>query len=180
MHHEFQTDDPARSFGNVWRRVITEPRAFFQEMPVTGGLLNPFLFLLLCLAISALGFLIFGPRHMSLRFIIAGLIRAFVGAAFIMVIARQIFAGVGDYEATYRAVAYAAAPVALVWIPLIGPLAMLYALFLTIIGVERVQGFDAVKSVLTLLLAIVVGAVLGWVLGSPWWWYAHPHMHHAC
>ena len=179
MHHEFQTDDPATSFGNVWKRVVTEPRAFFQEMPVTGGLLNPLLFLLICLAIDAVGFLIFGPRHFVLRFIIAALLKTFAGAAILMVIARQIFGGVGDYEATFRAIAYAAAPVALFWVPLIGPLAALYALFLTIIGLERVHGFDAVKAVLTVLLTIIVAAVVGWVLGGPWWWPMYGHHAYA-
>jgi hypothetical protein len=182
MHNEFQTDDFARSFGNVWKRVITEPRAFFQEMPVTGGLLNPLLFLLICLAINAVVFLIFGPRHFAVRFIIAGVIKSFVGAAIFMVIARQIFAGGGDYEATFRAVAYSAAPIALFWLPLVGPLTALYALFLTFVGLERVHGFDAVKSVLTVALAVLVAVVVGLVLGGPWWWpiYAHHAYMHGC
>jgi hypothetical protein len=185
MHHEFQTEDFPRSFGNVWRRVMTEPRTFFQEMPVTGGLRNPLLFVLICLAISALGFLIFGPRHFAIRFIILGLVRAFVASAIVMVIARQVFAGVGDYEATFRAVAYSSAPLALLWLPWIGPLVILYTLFLTIVGVERVHGFDAVKAVLTLLLTAVTAVALSWVIGGPWWWYPYAHaygpmMHHPC
>ena len=187
MHHEFQTDDFPRSFGNVWRRVMTEPRAFFQDMPITGGLTNPLLFVLVCLAISAVGFLIFGPRHFAIRFVIFGVVRTFIAAAVLMVIARQVFAGAGDYEATFRAVAYASAPIALLWVPWIGPLSLLYVLFLTIIGIERVHGFDAVKAVLTLLLAAIAAYAIGWVIGGPWWWhpyapFLHPHgyMHRPC
>ena len=169
MHHEFQTEKPLDSFVGVWRRVITEPRSFFQDMPVSGGLQQPLLFLLICLAISSLGFLVLGPRPLALWFLVIGLVRSFIGALVLMLIARNIFAGVGDYEATYRAFAYASAPVALLWVPFIRPLVALYSLFLLIIGLERVQGFDAVKSVLTLLLATITLFVLAWVLGIYAW-----------
>jgi hypothetical protein len=180
MHHEFQTEDFVGSFAGVWRRVMTEPRSFFQEMPVSGGLLNPLLFLVVCAAISAIGFLIFGPRSFALMFVLFVVIRSFVGAAVLLLIARQLFGGAGDFEATYRVAAYASAPAALLWIPLIRfivwPLVGLYSLFLLIIGLERVQAFDTVKAVLTVLISVVVLGVLGWVLGAPWGWY-HPLLH---
>lgn len=167
MHHEFQIENFVDSFVGVWRRVTTEPRSFFQDMPLSGGLQGPLVFLVVCLAVSALGFLVIGPRGLALWFIVAGVLRSFVGAAILMVIARQLFAGAGDYEATYRVVAYASAPVALLWIPFIRPLVTLYSLFLLIIGLERAQGYDAVKSVLTLLLSAIALVTLGWVLGIP-------------
>lgn len=170
MHHEFQTDNFLDSFVGVWKRVTTEPRAFFQDMPLSGGLQNPLLFLVACLVVSALGFLVIGPRHFALWFLAIGIVRSFVGAAVLMVIARQLFGGAGDYEATYRAVAYASAPAALLWLPLVRPLVALYGLFLLIVGLERTQGFDTVKAVLTLLLAAVVLFALGWMLGVTHGW----------
>jgi len=180
MHHEFQTDRPLDSFTGVWRRVTTEPRSFFHDMPVSGGLAQPLLFLTICLAISAVGFVVIGPRWFGLGFLVLGLVRSFVGALVLMLIARQIFAGIGDYEATYRAIAYASAPVALLWIPLIRPLVALYALFLVIIGLERVQGFDAVKSVLTVLLAAIVMLTIAWVVGLPRWLPMAMMAHGSC
>jgi len=176
MHHEFQTDNPFDSFTGVWRRVTTEPQSFFQDMPVSGGLQNPLLFMTICLALGSLGLLIFGPRGLALWFLVGGIVRAFVGAAILMVIARQLFAGVGDYEATYRALAYASAPAALLWIPVIRPLVALYGLFLVIVGLQRVHGFDAVKSVLTVLLSVIVVAAVGWVLGGCCGWLPMPMM----
>jgi hypothetical protein len=170
MHHEFQTDNPFDSFAGVWRRVTTEPRGFFQDMPVSGGLQNPLLFMTICLALGSLGFLLVGPRWLALWFLIGGIVRSFVAAAILMAIARQLFAGVGDYEATYRAVAYASAPAALLWIPLVRPLVALYGLFLVIVGLERVHGFDAVKSVLTVLLGLIVVGAIGWMLGGCCGW----------
>jgi hypothetical protein len=170
MHHEFQTDNPFNSFIGVWKRVTTEPRSFFQEMPVSGGLQNPLLFTTVSLAFGSLGFLIFGPRGLALWFLIGGIVRGFVAAAILMVVARQMFGGAGDYQATYRVLAYASAPVALLWIPLVSPLIAIYGLFLVVVGLERVHSFDAVKSVLTVLLGVVVLAAIGWCLGRACCW----------
>jgi hypothetical protein len=174
MNHEFQTDNFFESFTGVWKRVTTEPRRFFEEMPVSGGLQNPVLFLLVCLAICALGFLLVGPRGLALWIIVIGLVRAFVGSLVLMLIARQMFGGVGDYEATFRGVAYASAPVALLWIPFIRPLVGVYVLFLVILGLERVHSFDAVKATLTVVLGIIVLAAVAWIVGWPHLWMAAP------
>jgi hypothetical protein len=164
-HHELQTDDFAASFVGVWRRVTTEPRSFFQEMPVTGGLQNPLVFLVACLAVSGVGFLLVGPRPRAVWFVLEGVVRSFVYAAILMVIARQLFGGGGDYEASYRVVAYASAPIALFWVPVVGRLTILYIAFLIIVGLERAHGLDATRSALTLLLAGIAIVVLGHVLG---------------
>jgi hypothetical protein len=174
MHQELQTDNLPESFPGVWRRVMSEPRRFFEDMPVTGGLQNPLIFLLLCLAISAVGFLLIGPRALALWVIVIGLVRAFLGALVLMVVAQQVFRGTGDYEATFRAIAYGSAPVALIWLPLIRPLVLLYALFLIIIGLERVQAFDATKAVLTVLLSAIVLVSLMWVFGVGHMWVPPP------
>jgi hypothetical protein len=174
MHHELQTDNFLESFPGVLRRVVTEPRRFFEEMPVTGGLQNPTVFLLACLVICGIGFLIVGPRGLALWIIVLGLIRTFVGAFVLMLVARHVFHGTGDYEATYRAVAYGSAPVVLAWIPFVRPLVALYALFLVIVGLERAQGFDATKAVLTILLSILVLGAFLWVFGFGHWWTPMP------
>jgi len=178
MHEELQTDNLPESFPGVWRRVMSEPRQFFEDMPVTGGLQRPLVFLLICLAISAVGLLLIGPRPWALWILLVGIVRAFVGALVLMVIAQQVFRGSGDYEATFRAVAYGSAPVALVWIPLLRPLFGLYAFFLIIPGLERVHGFDATKAVLTLFLAAIVLLVFAWVLGWHAWMPPPPIVAH--
>jgi hypothetical protein len=176
MHHELQIDNLYESFTGVWKRVTTEPRSFFEEMPVSGGLQNPLVFLLVCLAISAVGFLVIGPRGLALWILALGVVRAFIGALVVMVVARQVFRGTGDYEATFRALAYSSAPVALLWIPLIRPLVALYLLFLVILGIERVHGFDAGKAVLTLLLSFIAIGTIVWTLGWAHLWIPAPMM----
>jgi len=165
MHEEFRTEQFAESFVGVWKRVVTDPRGFFQDMPIRGGIQSPLLFLVGCLVLAALGFLVVGPRGFGLSLVFWGTVRSFLYAVVFMLIARQVFSGIADYEAHYRVVAYASAPMALMWVPLVGSLAFLYTLFLVIVGLERINGFDAVKSVLTVLLASLVVLVLGWAFG---------------
>ena len=172
MHHEFQTNDFTHSFVGVWKRITTEPRGFFQDMPVSGGIQNPLLFAATCLAISAVGFLIVGPKGKALPFIVEGIIRSFVYAALFVVIARQVFSGVGNYEATYRVVAYAMAPFAVYWVPVLGKLALLYSFFLVFVGLERVHGFDATRSVLTMILSALVIGGIAWAFGMHHGWMA--------
>lgn len=174
MHEEFRTEQFAESFIGVWKRVVTDPRGFFQDMPIRGGIQAPLLFLVGCLVLAALGFLVVGPRGFGLALVFWGAVRSFLYAVVFMLVARNIFAGVGDFEASYRVVAYASAPLALMWLPLVGPLTFLYMIFLVIVGLERVNGFDAVKSVLTVLLASVVVVAVGWAFG----WHHYPMAYH--
>jgi hypothetical protein len=175
MHEEFRPDQLADSFIGVWKRVVTDPRGFFQDMPVRGGIQSPLLFLVGCLIAAALGYLIVGPRGFGLGLVFWGTVRSFLYALVFLLVARHVFAGSADYEANYRVVAYATAPMVFMWIPWIGQLTFLYTLFLVIVGLEKVNGFDAVRSVLTVLLASVVLVAVGWAFGL----HHHGYYHHG-
>ncbi len=175
MHEEFRTEQFAESFIGVWKRVVTDPRGFFQDMPIRGGIQSPLLFLVGCLVIAALGFLVIGPRGFGLSLVFWGTLRSFLYAVVFMLVARQVFAGAADFEATYRVVAYATAPMALMFVPVLGGLTFLYTMFLIIVGLERVNGFDATKSVLSVLLATIVIIAISWALGL----HPHGYYHHG-
>jgi hypothetical protein len=175
MHEEFRTEQFAESFIGVWKRVVTDPRGFFQDMPTRGGIQSPLLFLVACLVCAALGYLVIGPRGFGLSLVFWGTLRSFLYAGVFLLVARQIFSGTADYEATYRVIAYATAPMALMFLPVVGGLTFLYTVFLIIVGLERVNEFDAVKSVLTVLLASLVILAIGWVFGL----HGHPYYHHG-
>lgn len=176
MHEEFRTEQFAESFIGVWKRVVTDPRGFFQDMPIRGGIQSPLLFLVACLVCAALGYLVIGPRGFGLSLVFWGTVRSFLYAAVFLVVARQIFSGTADFEATYRVIAYATAPMALMFLPVVGILTFVYTMFLVIVGLERVNGFDAVKSVLTVLLASLVIVAIGWAFGFHG---AHGYYHHG-
>jgi len=165
---EFDRHDFVYSFGQVWKKIMTDPQGFFLAMPLTGGLVNPLVFATLCLLIAGLGFLVSGSKlGLALMLVGLGIVRLFIGAAFLLLVARKLFEGRGDFEATFRACAYAAAPVVLLWVPVVRYLAVLYSAYLLIIGLQRAQGFDSVRAVLTVVLVGMAGMFLSLPFGGP-------------
>jgi hypothetical protein len=158
---EFEGRSPIEGFPTVWQRVVTDPLGFYAEMPETGGLGHPTTFLAICAAINALGHLLslVGLGGMVGIFVWQ-LVAAFVVAAFFVLIAQNLFGGRAGFEPTFRVVAYAWAPLIVAWVPFVGKLAFIYAAYLTIRGLERVQGFDATRAVLTVVLGTGVLLVL--------------------
>jgi hypothetical protein len=165
---EFDRSDFIYSFAQVWKKVMTDPQGFFLAMPLTGGLVNPLLFTTLSLAIAGVGFIVSGSGvKLALIVLLGGVVRLFIGAALLLLIAQKLFEGKGDFEATFRACAYAAPPVVLLWMPGVRYLAVLYSGYLVIIGLQRAQGFDSVKAALTVVLAMMAGVLLSFPFGGP-------------
>src|ERR671917_2777687 len=50
---EFDLSNPVNSFFGVVRSVVLQPVRFFAGLPRSGALLNPLLFALICIVISA-------------------------------------------------------------------------------------------------------------------------------
>src|SRR5262249_59292473 len=51
---------PAMGFVDTWRRVMSDPRSFFADMPQAGGLPEPLASLSVCAAVDAIGPLLMG------------------------------------------------------------------------------------------------------------------------
>ena len=159
---EFERRSVVEEFPALWQRVITDPVGFYAAMPETGGLQQPATFLALCAAVDALGHLLaFAGVPGMVRSFVAQLLAAFVLAALFVLIAQNLFGGRAGYEATFRVVAYSWAPLVIAWLPYAGRLALLYAAYLMIRGIEHVQAVDTTRAVLT----VVLGAGVLWVLG---------------
>lgn len=149
----------AHGFVTTWRRVMTDPRGFFAEMPQTGGLGDPATFLALVSGICGLGEAIVGVSiGTAIRSVAAEIAGAFVVAALLVLIAQHLFGGRAGFEPTFRVVAYSAAPGVLAWLPRVGPLAFLWSWFLMVRGLEQVQGFDTTRAVATVAVGIGVTA----------------------
>src|SRR5712692_5169607 len=147
---------------------MSDPQGFFLAMPLTGGLVNPLLFTASSLALAGVGFVVSGGGvKLALIVLLRGVVRLFISAALLQLIARKLFEGKGDFEATFHACAYAAAPVVLLWVPGIRYLAALYIGYLLIVGLRRAQEFDSVKAVLTIVLAMIAGVFLSLPFGGP-------------
>ena len=167
---EFDSKNPVASFGSTWQRVMLEPRAFFESLPPAGGLQAPLVFAAICLAIGAVEFMIFGGGIRGLFGVFAiGLLRLFVGTAIVALVAQQLFEGRGDYEATFRAVAYSMASVVGIGIPVVKYFAALYGAYLVIVGLAKAQSFDTVRALLTLLASAFAGLLIVYALGLGHW-----------
>src|SRR5579883_2823025 len=130
----------ARTFAATWQRVVTDPRGFFAEMPETGGLRDPVVFLAICVALAAL----------------------------LVLVAQYLLDGHAGFEPTFRAVAYGAAPLVLAWVPRLGVLALVWAAYLTVCGVERVQQLDRPRAALAVLIAVaVLAGIAATLAGRP-------------
>ena len=149
-------------FPALWQRVVMAPHGFFADMPQTGGLGEPALFLGLCAAINAVGHFLFGAGVWGVIGSFVGqLVAAFVLAALLVLIAQHLFEGRAGYEPTFRVVAYAWAPLVVGWLPLVGSLALVYTAYLLLRGLERVQGQDTTHAALTLVISLAVLWILG-------------------
>ncbi|TMA57194.1 MAG: hypothetical protein E6J80_06740, partial [Deltaproteobacteria bacterium] len=85
---EFDRHDFVYSFGQVWKKIMTDPQGFFLAMPLTGGLVNPLVFATLCLLIAGLGFLVSGSKlGLAVMLVGLGIVRLFIGAAFLLLVA---------------------------------------------------------------------------------------------
>ena len=164
---------PPPDFVTTWRQVVEDPGAFFATMPETGGLGEPMRFLAICAALDGAGTLL-----VSLSFWHA--LGAFIGiivgsallAAALTLVTQNLFEGRQGFEPVFRVVAYGSAPAVGFWVPWLATIPCVYAWYLHVRGIERVQGLDATRAVVATTVAwaatwIVVrglsGASLGWI-----------------
>src|SRR5579875_684536 len=153
----------ARTFAATWQRVVTDPRGFFAEMPETGGLRDPVVFLAICAALDGLGH---GLVTLSVAAGVCMALERF--AAGVALAAQYLLDGHAGFEPTFRAVAYGAAPLVLAWVPRLGVLALVWAAYLTVCGVERVQQLDRPRAALAVLIAVaVLAGIAATLAGRP-------------
>lgn len=148
-------------FAETWRSVMSDPRTFFASMPTTGGLNEPLAFLAICAAINAAGVLLVSwSVFATIGAFIWTIVAAFVIAGLLTVVTQQLFGGREGFEPIFRVVAYAMAPAVFFWVPRLAVLAWLYAWYLQVRGVERVQGFEPGNAVLSVAVGAVVAVML--------------------
>ncbi len=163
---EFSPNDPIAGFTDTWTRVMIDPRAFFEKLPMEGGLQPPLVFASLCLLAGGIEVLLFGAGLKGLiGLVILGIVRLFVGAAIFALIAQTLFGGRGDFEATFRVLAYSSAIAVAIGLPVVKFFAALYGAYLMILGLAKAHSMDTAHTVVALIAAVVTGAVIVRALG---------------
>lgn len=180
---EFELSDPVNSFFDVVRSVVLQPVRFFAGLPRSGALLNPLLFALICIMISAIlssvlvlagvqenpGFnpnpqnalpSTFAPTSAIASVILApigGTIGLFVVAAIQQLLVRLIVgANNSGFGATFRVASYTQVTSLVNWIPIVGPLVALYGLYLSIVGIREMHSTTTGKAALVILIPFAV------------------------
>lgn len=162
------------------RGVLTDPKAFFANMRLTGGLQVPVTFALVGIGVSAIAGAVYssfgslggygfgggmpgggfvGTLVMTLVLGTAGL---FIGAGIFHLMLTLLGAARQPFEATLRVVAYAGGSTALIGlIPFCGSLiGGLYAIYLYIVGLADVHETDTTKAAIAVLTPAVVCCLL--------------------
>ncbi|PXF62159.1 MAG: hypothetical protein C4B59_00675 [Candidatus Methanogaster sp.] len=145
-------------FIGTWKKVITTPGDFFKEMPTSGGYEEPLKFAVVNYLISGIGIALITFGSMFAAVIAApifGIIALFI-FGLMFHICFKIVGGSGSYEGTVRIMAYASAVEAISWIPIIGWIIGLYAIYLGIVGGTFVHNITTLRSAIAIFIPIVV------------------------
>jgi hypothetical protein len=163
---DFDMSRPTETFIPVGRAVALQPLAFFGAMPRLGGYQNPLAFALICAGISGIltGILRLGGGGIGalIGAILVSVVGGAIGLFLIAFIANLLInsivgTGRGNYETTFRVVAYSSVTSILSWIPVIGGLAGLYTLYLAVVGIRDVYQTTTGKS---LAVVLISGAII--------------------
>jgi len=179
---EFDLQRPFASAIAVIRGVLLSPRSFYLNFKVEGSLTEPAVFVLLVGAISGvLGAAVALSSNLLFGDLDAGDLRAAVVDAVLFALLSPVGVGVvagvyllsirtfvgnvSGFTEVYRMVAYAAAVLALAWIPILGAFAFTYALMVLMgIGIQSVYRTSLMTAVITALVGFVpVASVLVWL-----------------
>jgi hypothetical protein len=188
---EYDLSNPVGSFGEVVRRVVLQPVRFFAGIPRSGPLLNPLVFAVICLEISAIlsalmvltgvqenpGFnpnpqnalpSVFTPGSALLSIVLTpifGAIGVFVAAAIQQLLVRLIVgANNSGFGATFRVASYTQVTGLVNWIPILGPLLSLYGLYLAIVGIRETHNTTTGKAALVILIPFAVVLVIALIV----------------
>jgi hypothetical protein len=188
---EYNLSDPVNSFIDVVRRVILQPTGFFAGMPRGGALLNPLVFAVICIELSALlsallvlvgvqqnpGFnpnpqnalpSVFTPGSALASIIVApifGAIGLFIAAAIQQLLVRLVVGPANSgFASTFRVASYTQVTGLVNWIPVIGPLLSLYGLYLAIVGIREAHGTTTGKAALVILIPFAVVLVVALIV----------------
>jgi hypothetical protein len=135
-------------------------------MPRSGGYKDPLIFALVILLIPGIIFMIFTLGLSLIMAPLFGIVGLFIGAAILFFACTKFVGGKGDYEGTFRVVAYTSAVNVVSWIPLVGWIAGLYGIYLMVMGIREVHGITIQKAVIAVVIVVVIMIVLAMIMVS--------------
>jgi hypothetical protein len=168
---EFEPERFFDSFINVARLMLVKPREFFRQLPVSPALKNPLVFLGFCSFVTAL--LVANVRgggfQLFLMLCCANVASTIIGSIAMHGLLRKLYRSQAPFGATLRVLAYASLMDTGSWIPLLGPLAYFYGLYLVFIGIQEQHRVSARQAALavSIIVCIITALALSLMLISP-------------
>lgn len=167
----------------TWKEVVLKPAEFFWKMPSTGGYAEPLTFATINYVISWLlsvlaSFSILTIYGSESRYSDFGILSALLGAILLVIfsffilltlIANFLYkavGGTGNLEGTLRLSLYASAALIFSAVPFITPIALIYELYLLIVGGMIVHTVSMHKSMIIVWLSFSLPAMFVWILAA--------------
>jgi hypothetical protein len=150
-----------KSYLCLAKSVLFTPGIFFSAMPVEGGYVQPGIFLLLSASVFAL---LQAISKLSPFILITACLSSIAGvlaASGIITLVCRGLGGKGNFQGTFRVLAYSKATLLFAWlalgpIPIGGIASLVYGVYLNIVGLEKVQQLRRWQLItITVLLALV-------------------------
>jgi len=160
---EFSPSHLVESFAWICKEVIVRPKVFFQNLPQQGSLLNPLLFLMLCVFLSSLCManILSGDYRLFLILFFSNILSNFLASGFLHVLATRAFGGCAPFAATFRIIAYSSVTDLAAWIPFIGSIASLYGIYLMFLGLQEIHQLKPRQAGLAVIIIMAVALGMG-------------------
>ncbi len=164
------------NFFITWKNVINAPELFFENMPKSGGIVEPLKFAIISYIIGSLGvfFVLFlmgtgsiaslkSSMSFSILLPIIGVLSQFF-MSFIFWIFFKIVGGKGNYEGTFRQISYSNASAVF----LVMPIVLLCSIYLMIVGGKYVHSISKVRSAIAVFLStVLIGGIVFFSIIAP-------------
>lgn len=155
-----QTKEFATNYFAQVKEILTNPRGFFDSMPLSGGLTAPMTFFA-----ASLGVFLVGNGIVTMNLIVPVVlaimfpISVYLGGMLVNFIAISM-GGRGTLEGTLRVYCYAYATLIAAWVPIIGIFASFYSWYLFFLGFKRVHQLDTGKTIVVIIVAGVIAGIV--------------------
>ena len=156
-------------------KSLLHPTEFFSRLPIDAGYLNPILFGVMTVVLSAVFTYIWSALLrgggglfsflIGLPFIVLGSfimipIALFIGSGILHLCLLLVRGANEGYQATFRVVSYSSVPSLFSVVPIVGSIASLWSIVLMVIGLRETHKTSTGKSVAAVLIPVAVVVVL--------------------
>lgn len=155
-----QTKAFATNYFAQVKEILTNPKGFFDSMPLSGGLAAPMTFFA-----ASMGVFLVGTAICTMNLIVPVVlaimfpISVYLGGMLVNFVAISS-GGRGNLEGTLRVYCYSYATLIAAWVPIIGILPSIYSWYLFFLGFRRVHQLDTGKTIIVIIVAGVIAGIV--------------------